>query len=85
MLVAGDDYHGAGADRPVVLHRDRIADGNLAGAQPACGKIVRPLLDAMQTTPTRLSIWCRLSCYSASVCRGVVVTDDLLRSTADYA
>ncbi|VEB55268.1 glycine betaine/L-proline transporter permease P [Salmonella enterica subsp. enterica] len=36
-LVAGDDYPGAGIDRPVVLRRDRITDGNLAGAQPACG------------------------------------------------
>ncbi len=50
-VVSGDDHPGAGADRPAVLRGDRPADGDLAGAQPAGRKIIRPLLDAMQTTP----------------------------------
>lgn len=50
-VVAGHDNLGAGVDRVAVLRGDRSADGDLVGAQSTGSKIVRPLLDAMQTTP----------------------------------
>ncbi len=40
-------------------HGYRLAAGDLASAQPAGAKIIRPLLDAMQTYRRRSSIWCR--------------------------
>ncbi len=76
--VAGDDYPGAGADRPVVLRRDRITDGNLAGAQPRAAKIVRPLLDAMQTTPAFVYLVPIVMLFGIGNVPGVVVTIILL-------
>ncbi len=54
--------------------RDRITDGNLAGAQPACGKIVRPLLDAMQTTPAFVYLVPLAMLFGIGNVPGVVVT-----------
>ncbi len=49
---------------------------------PRAAKIIRPLLDAMQTRQ-RLFIWCQSSCYLVSVTCGRG-GDDHLCSAADY-
>jgi glycine betaine/proline transport system permease protein len=74
-LVAGDGHPGAGADRPAVLHGYRPAAGDLAGAQcPRAAKIIRPLLDAMQTTPAFVYLVPIVMLFGIGNVPGVVVT-----------
>jgi glycine betaine/proline transport system permease protein len=73
-LVAGDGDPGAGADRPAVLYADRPAAGDLAGASPRAAKIIRPLLDAMQTTPAFVYLVPIVMLFGIGNVPGVVVT-----------
>lgn len=73
-VVAGHDNLGAGVDRVAVLRGDRSADGDLVGAQSRAAKIVRPLLDAMQTTPAFVYLVPIVMLFGIGNVPGVVVT-----------
>lgn len=73
-MVAGHDNHGAGTDRSAVLRSDWPADGDLVSTQSAGSKIVRPLLDAMQTTPAFVYLVPIVMLFGIGNVPGVVVT-----------
>ncbi len=58
----------AGIDRPV-LRRDRITDGNLAGAAAARGQISSSAADAMQTTPAFVYLVPIVMLFGTVTCR----------------
>ncbi len=74
VLVAGDGHAGAGADRAVLLHSYRPAARHLAGTQQACRQVIRPLLDAMQTTPAFVYLVPIVMLFGIGNVPGVVVT-----------
>lgn len=73
-VVASHGHSGAGPHRPAVLHGYRLAAGDLASAQPRAAKIIRPLLDAMQTTPAFVYLVPIVMLFGIGNVPGVVVT-----------
>ena len=73
-MVASHGHSGAGPHRPAVLHGYRLAAGDLAARSPRAAKIIRPLLDAMQTTPAFVYLVPIVMLFGIGNVPGVVVT-----------